>query len=168
MGEIVNKVKRLDVITIDVKDFYVEGKREQIDLSNLLEDDILMEKKFREKLKNLDWSIYNDKYVNVFVNKGLIIPSWAFLLISYYLSQFSKDHVIGSSRSLEEKLYNISLNGMNLNDFKNKKVIVKGCSDIPHIEYVYNELTKRLSNTVLSLMYGEPCSRVPIFKKSLK
>ena len=168
MGEIVNKVKRLDVITIDVKDFYVEGKREQIDLSNLLEDDILMEKKFREKLKNFDWSIYNDKYVNVFVNKGLIIPSWAFLLISYYLSQFSKDHVIGSSRSLEEKLYNISLNRMNLNDFKNKKVIVKGCSDIPHIEYVYNELTKRLSNTVLSLMYGEPCSRVPIFKKSLK
>ncbi len=168
MGEIVNKVKRLDVITIDVKDFYFEGKREQIDLSDLLEDGILMEKKFREKLKNFDWSIYNDKYVNVFVNKGLIIPSWAFLLISYYLSQFSKDHVIGSSRSLEEKLYNISLNGMNLNDFKNKKVIVKGCSNIPHIEYVYNELTKRLSNTVLSLMYGEPCSRVPIFKKGLK
>ena len=168
MGEIVNKVKKLDVITIDVKDFYFEGKREQIDLSDLLEDGILMEKKFREKLKNFDWSIYNDKYVNVFVNKGLIIPSWAFLLISYYLSQFSKDHVIGSSRSLEEKLYNISLNGMNLNDFKNKKVIVKGCSNIPHIEYVYNELTKRLSNTVLSLMYGEPCSRVPIFKKRLK
>ena len=168
MGEIVNKVKRLDVITIDVKDFYFEGKREQIDLSDLLEDGILMEKKFREKLKNFDWSIYNDKYVNVFVNKGLIIRSWAFLLISYYLSQFSKDHVIGSSRSLEEKLYNISLNGMNLNDFKNKKVIVKGCSNIPHIEYVYNELTKRLSNTVLSLMYGEPCSRVPIFKKGLK
>tara|TARA_B100001989_G_scaffold216296_1_gene167083 strand:- start:189 stop:695 length:507 start_codon:yes stop_codon:yes gene_type:complete len=168
MGEIVNKVKKLDVITIDVKDFYFEGKREQIDLLDFLEDGILMEKKFREKLKNFDWSIYNDKYVNVFVNKGLIIPSWAFLLISYYLSQFSKDHVIGSSRSLEEKLYNISLNGMNLNDFKNKKVIVKGCSNIPHIEYVYNELTKRLSNTVLSLMYGEPCSRVPIFKKGLK
>ena len=167
MGEIVNKVKRLDVITIDVKDFYVEGKREQIDLSDLLEDDILMEKKFREKLKNFDWSIYNDKYVNVFVNKELIIPSWAFLLISYYLSQFSKDHVIGSSRSLEEKLYNISLNGMNLTDFENKKVIIKGCSDIPHIEYVYNELTRRLSKTVLSLMYGEPCSRVPIFKKRL-
>ena len=167
MGEIVNKVKRLDVITIDVKDFYVEGKREQIDLSDLLEDGILMEKKFREKLKNFDWSTYNEKYVNVFVNKELIIPSWAFLLISHYLSQFSKDHVIGSSRSLEEKLYNISLNRMNFNDFKNKKVIVKGCSDIPHIEYVYNELTKRLSKTVLSLMYGEPCSRVPIFKKRL-
>tara|TARA_S200000501_G_C20839216_1_gene750834 strand:+ start:1639 stop:2142 length:504 start_codon:yes stop_codon:yes gene_type:complete len=167
MGEIVNKVKRLDVITIDVKDFYVEGRREQIDLSDLLEDGILMEKKFRQKLKNFDWSIYDDKYVNVFVSKDLIIPSWAFLLISYYLSQFSKDHVIGNSRSLEEKLYNISLNGMNLRDFKNKKVIIKGCSDIPHIEYVYNELTRRLSKTVLSLMYGEPCSRVPIFKKRL-
>ena len=168
MGEIINKVKSLDVITIDVKDFYAEGERAQIDLSDFLEGDILMEKNFRDKLKNFNWTVYTDKYVNVNVNEGLIIPSWAFLLVSYYLSQYTRDHVIGSSRSLEEKLYNISLDQLNLTDFKNKKVIVKGCSDIPYIEYVYNELTRRLSKTVLSLMYGEPCSRVPIFKKRLK
>ena len=168
MGEIINKVKSLDVITIDVKDFYVEGERAQIDLSDFLEGDILMEKNFRDKLKNFNWTVYTDKYVNVNVNEDLIIPSWAFLLVSYYLSQYTRDHVIGSSRSLEEKLYNISLDQLNLTDFKNKKVIVKGCSDIPYIEYVYNELTRRLSKTVLSLMYGEPCSRVPIFKKRLK
>ena len=168
MGEIINKVKSLDVITIDVKDFYAEGERAQIDLLDFLEGDILMEKNFRDKLKKFNWTVYTDKYVNVNVNEDLIIPSWAFLLVSYYLSQYTRYHVIGSSRSLEEKLYNISLDQLNLTDFKNKKVIVKGCSDIPYIEYVYNELTRRLSKTVLSLMYGEPCSRVPIFKKRLK
>ena len=83
MGEIINKVKSLDVITIDVKDFYAEGERAQIDLSDFLEGDILMEKNFRDKLKNFNWTVYTDKYVNVNVNEGLIIPSWAFLLVSY-------------------------------------------------------------------------------------
>jgi len=75
MGEIINKVKSLDVITIDVKDFYAEGERAQIDLSDFLEGDILMEKNFRDKLKNFNWTVYTDKYVNVNVNEGLIIPS---------------------------------------------------------------------------------------------
>ena len=122
MGEIINKVKSLDVITIDVKDFYAEGERAQIDLSDFLEGDILMEKNFRDKLKNFNWTVYTDKYVNVNVNEDLIIPSWAFLLVSYYLSKYTRDHVIGTSRSLEEKLYNISLDQLNLTDFKIKKV----------------------------------------------
>tara|TARA_Y100000768_G_C23848877_1_gene619945 strand:+ start:295 stop:801 length:507 start_codon:yes stop_codon:yes gene_type:complete len=168
MGEIINKVKSLDVVTIDVKDFYLLGKREQIDLSDYLEDGILIEKKFRKKLMDYDWSIYKDKYVNVFIEKNQIIPSWAFLLLSHYLSEYSKDHVIGDARSLEEKLYNLTLNNLDINNYKNRKVIIKGCSEIPHIEYVYSELTRRLSKVVLSLMYGEPCSRVPIFKKRLK
>ena len=73
MGEIINKVKSLDVITIDVKDFYAEGERAQIDLSDFLEGDILMEKNFRDKLKNFNWTVYTDKYVNVNVNEGLIL-----------------------------------------------------------------------------------------------
>ena len=90
MGEIINKVKSLDVITIDVKDFYAEGERAQIDLLDFLEGDILMEKNFRDKLKKFNWTVYTDKYVNVNVNEDLIIPSWAFLLVSYYLSQYTK------------------------------------------------------------------------------
>ena len=168
MGEIINKVKTLDVVTIDVKDFYLSGKREQINMSDYLEDGILIEKKFRKKLLDFDWSIYKDKYVNVFIEKNQIIPSWAFLLLSYYLNENSKDHVVGDARSLEEKLYNISLNNLDISSYENRKVIIKGCSDIPYIEYVYSELTRRLSKAVLSLMYGEPCSRVPIFKKRLK
>mgnify|MGYP001222035318 FL=1 len=168
MGEIINKVKSLDVITIDVKNFYVLGKREQFNLSDYLEDGILIEKNFRKKLMDFNWSIYKGVYVNVFIEKNQIIPSWAFLLLSHYLSEYSKDHVIGDARSLEEKLYNISLNNLDISNYKDKKVIIKGCSDIPYIEYVYSELTRRLSKHVLSLMYGEPCSRVPIFKKRLK
>lgn len=168
MDEIINKVEGLDIITIDVKDFYSEGERVALDISNFLDEGILMEKSFRNKLKNFDWSIYNNKYVNVIVDKNLIIPSWAYLLISYYLSESSKDFVIGDKKCLEEKLYNKSINNLNINLYNDKKVIVKGCSDIPHIEYVYSELTRRLSKTVFSLMYGEPCSRVPIFKKRLK
>ena len=166
MDEIVNKVKGLDVITIDVKDFYTPGIREKLNISDFLEDGVLIEKIFRKKLMDFDWQIYSKKFVYVIIDKDLIIPSWAFLLLSYYLNKCSLDYVIGNIRSLEEKLYNISLNNLDLDSLKNKKVIVKGCSDIPFIDYVYSELTKRLSNEVKSLMYGEPCSRVPIFRNS--
>lgn len=166
MDEIVNKVKGLDVITIDVKDFYTPGIREKLNISDFLEDGVLIEKIFRKKLMDFDWQIYSKKFVYVIIDKDLIIPSWAFLLLSYYLNKCSLDYVIGNIRSLEEKLYNISLNNLDLDSLKNKKVIVKGCSDIPFIDYVYSELTKRLSNVVKSLMYGEPCSRVPIFRNS--
>ena len=166
MDEIVNKVKGLDVITIDVKDFYTLGIREKLNVSDFLEDGVLIEKIFRKKLMDFDWQIYSKKFVYVIIDKDLIIPSWAFLLLSYYLNKYSLDYVIGNIRSLEEKLYNISLNNLDLDSLKNKKVIVKGCSDIPFIDYVYSELTKRLSNVVKSLMYGEPCSRVPIFRNS--
>lgn len=166
MDEIVNKVKGLDVITVDVKDFYTPGIREKLNISDFLEDGVLIEKIFRKKLMDFDWQIYSKKFVYVIIDKDLIIPSWAFLLLSYYLNKCSLDYVIGNIRSLEEKLYNVSLNNLDLDSLKNKKVIVKGCSDIPFIDYVYSELTKRLSNVVKSLMYGEPCSRVPIFRNS--
>ena len=166
MDEIVNKVKGLDVITIDVKDFYTPGIREKLNISDFLEDGVLIEKIFRKKLMDFDWQIYSKKFVYVIIDKDLIVPSWAFLLLSYYLNKCSLDYVIGNIRSLEEKLYNVSLNNLDLDSLKYKKVIVKGCSDIPFIDYVYSELTKRLSNVVKSLMYGEPCSRVPIFRNS--
>ena len=136
MDEIVNKVKGLDVVTLDVKDFYIEGDREQINLSDFLDNGILMEKRFRKKLMDFDWSIYKEKYIYIFIEESQIIPSWAFLLLSYYLHGNSKNYVIGGLRSLEEKLYNISLDHLDVNSLKNKKVIVKGCSDIPYIDYV--------------------------------
>ena len=134
---------------------------------SFLDDGILIEKKFRDKLKNYRWSQFKDSFVYVVLEEDLIIPSWAFILISHYLSNNCLNHVFGGRKNLEEKLYLEKINSIDLKSFKGKKVIIKGCSEIPYFEYVYFELTKKLSQVVFSLMYGEPCSTVPIFKNKI-
>jgi hypothetical protein len=94
----------------------------------------------------------------------MIIPSWAFILLSFHLSNNCLDHIYGDLKSLDEMIYLKKINNLDFSIYQNEKVIVKGCSEIPYFEYVYFELTKRLSSVVFSLMYGEPCSTVPIFK----
>ena len=164
MGEIVNRVKNSPLITLDVSDFYDNLERINLDFSNFLNNGILIEKQFREKLKNYDWSQFNKKYVYVTSDDEVIIPSWAFILLSFHLSNNCLDHIYGDLKSLDEMIYLKKINNIDFSIYKNEKVIVKGCSEIPHFEYVYFELTKRLSSVVFSLMYGEPCSTVPIFK----
>ena len=164
MDHIINKVKESSLITIDIKDFYQDGERKKLEFSDLLDNDVLIEKKFRKSLLKFDWSKFQKSFVYVSIEKDLIIPSWAYLLLSYYLSKNCKDFVIGSLKNLEEKLYNQKISDMELDLYKNKKIIIKGCSEIPFYECIYSELTRRLSKVVYSLMYGEPCSRVPIFR----
>ena len=139
-------------------------ERINLEISDFLDNGILIEKHFREKLKDYDWSKFNNKYVHVSSDDEQIIPSWAFILISYYLSSCCLNHVYGDLKNLDEKLYLQKIDSIDFSMYKNKKVIVKGCSDIPNFEFVYFELTKRLTPLVFSLMYGEPCSTVPIFK----
>ncbi len=167
MDKIINRVKNSPLISIDIKEYYQEGKRQKINLSSFLDDGILIEKKFRDKLKNYRWSQFKDSFVYVVLEEDLIIPSWAFILISHYLSNNCLNHVFGERKNLEEKLYLEKINSIDLKSFKGKKVIIKGCSEIPYFEYVYFELTKKLSQVVFSLMYGEPCSTVPIFKNKI-
>ena len=138
-----------------------------INFSSFLDDGILIEKKFRDKLKNYEWNQFNDSFVYVVLEEDLIVPSWAFILISHYLSNNCLNHVFGERKNLEEKLYLEKINSIDFKSFKGKKVIIKGCSEIPYFEYVYFELTKKLSQVVFSLMYGEPCSTVPIFKNKI-
>ena len=126
-----------------------------------------LEKRFRDKLKNYEWNQFNDSFVYVVLEEDLIVPSWAFILISHYLSNNCLNHVFGERKNLEEKLYLEKINSIDFKSFKGKKVIIKGCSEIPYFEYVYFELTKKLSQVVFSLMYGEPCSTVPIFKNKI-
>lgn len=164
MGEIVNRVKNSSLVTIDVSDFYDDRERINLEISDFLDNGILIEKHFREKLKDYNWSKFNNKYVHVSSDDEQIIPSWAFILISYYLSSCCLNHVYGDLKNLDEKLYLQKIDNIDFSIYKNKKVIVKGCSDIPNFEFVYFELTKRLTPLVFSLMYGEPCSTVPIFK----
>lgn len=167
MDKIINRVKNSSLITIDIKEYYQEGKRKKINFSSFLDNGILIEKQFRDKLKNYDWKQYKDCFVYVVLEEDLIIPSWAFILISHYLSYNCLNHVFGERKNLEEKLYLEKINSVDFKPFEGKKVIIKGCSEIPYFEYVYFELTKKLSQVVFSLMYGEPCSTVPIFKNKI-
>ena len=167
MDKIINRVKKSPLITLDIKEYYQEGKREKINFSSFLEDDVLIEKKFRENLKNYNWNKFKNSFVYVVLEKDIIVPSWAFILISHYFSNSCKNYVFGDRKNLEEKLYLEKINNVDFQSFKGKKVIIKGCSEIPYFEYVYFELTKKLSQVVFSLMYGEPCSTVPIFKNKI-
>ena len=167
MAEIINRVKNSSLITLDISNLYDNRDRVNLDFSKLLDNGILIEKQFRENLKNYDWSSFDGKYVFVTPNEDLIIPSWAYILLSYYLSKNCLDFVYGDIKNLNEKLYIKEIDKIDFSTYKNKKVIVKGCSEIPHFEYVYFELTKRLTPVVFSLMYGEPCSTVPIFKNKI-
>ena len=168
MSEIINRVKNSSLVTIDINEFYIFGDREVLDISIFLDSGILREKKFRELTSKYQWSHYKNKFVSVQCSEDAIIPSWAYMLISSYLSSSCNDHCIGSLKDLEKKLYDNKIKGYDFSVYENAKVIIKGCSDIPDFEYVYFELTKVLIPLVSSLMYGEPCSTVPIFKNKIK
>ena len=168
MDQIVNKVDKLPLYTIDIKELYQNGVRIQLKFSDLINDGVLIEKQYRKQLKEFNWNQFNNSFVYVTFDKDQIIPSWAYLLLSHYLSKVCKDFVIGSLRNLEEKLYVQKISNIDLDLYSDKKVIIKGCSETPYSEIVYFELTRRLSGVVYSLMYGEPCSRVPIFKRPKK
>ena len=164
MDEIINRVQNSSLITLDINQFYTNGPREELDINLFLKDGILREKIFRELISNYEWTNYRDKYVFVNCSIDTIIPSWAFMLLSSYLSNNCKDYCIGSITNLEKKLYDDKIKNYDFSIYKDAKVILKGCSDIPNFEYVYFELTKVLIPIVSSLMYGEPCSTVPIFR----
>ena len=164
MNEIVNRVQNSSLITLDINQFYTNGDREELDINLFLKDGILREKIFRELIANYEWTNFRDKYVFVNYSTDTIIPSWAFMLLSSYLSNNCIDYCIGSITNLENKLYDDKIKNYDFSIYKDSKVILKGCSDIPNFEYVYFELTKVLIPIVSSLMYGEPCSMVPIYR----
>ena len=164
MDKILNRVQNSSLITLDINKFYVTGDREELDIKFFIEDGILREKTFRKLISNYEWSNYRDKYVSVNCSIDTIIPSWAFMLLSSYLSKNCKNYCIGSLINLEKKLYDDKIKNYDFSIYKDAKVIIKGCSDIPNFEYVYFELTKVLIPIVSSLMYGEPCSTVPIYR----
>ena len=168
MSEIINRVKSSSLVTIDINEFYIFGDREVLDISIFLDSGILREKKFRELISKYQWSNYKNKFVSVQCSEDAIIPSWAYMLISSYLSSSCNDYCMGSLKNLEKKLYDDKIKSYDFSGYKDAKVIIKGCSDIPNFEYVYFELTKVLMPLVSGLMYGEPCSTVPIFKNKIK
>ena len=166
MNEIINKVAQSPLVNIDLELLYPEGNRMQIDLADwLYEGLILREKDFRETLKNHDWQQYQDAYVNLICSTDAILPGWAFLLITTYLQPFAKKIVIGNAEKLNEILFQELIVELNIEPYIDKKVIVKGCSKKPVPENAFILLAQKLLPVVNSLMFGEACSTVPLYKK---
>ena len=165
-GEIVNRVAKSKLITIDLEDLYPKGERVLLDISQwLYEGLILREKDFRESVKQHNWEQYKNCYVALHCSSDAIIPAWAYLLISASLSTYAKKSVVGDLELLENLLFNDIIHGFSVEEYKDRPVIVKGCSDKQIPESAYVELCQKLVPVVSSLMFGEACSSVPLFKK---
>lgn len=165
--EIINKVELSGIITIDLEDFYPPGERVVFDLKDLLfQGLILREKDFREFVKNQDWSKYKDKYVALICSADAIVPTWAYMLLATQLEPFAKKVVFGDLETLETILYNEALAKLDLNEYKNARIVIKGCGNLPVPKAAYVEITRLLRPVAKSIMYGEACSTVPLYKKA--
>jgi hypothetical protein len=163
--EIVNRVAKSPIITFNLEELYQDGSRFVIDISQWLHQGfILKEKDFRETLKEQDWTRYKDGFVCLQCSTDAIIPSWAYMLISTYLNSIAKRVIVGSEQELNLILYTEAIMDLDIEPYKNKPLIVKGCSNKPVPETAYLQLIQKLQPVVKSLMFGEACSAVPLFK----
>ncbi len=165
--EIINRVANSKLVTLDLEDFYPEGNRVVFDIKDwLFEEIILKEKDFRAFVNEHNWIQYQDNYVALTCSTDAIIPSWAFLLIATKLSPFAKKVVVGSLEILETVLFEEIINQINQEPFKEKSIIIKGCSNKPIPASAYTLLVQKLQPIAKTIMFGEACSTVPLYKAS--
>lgn len=166
MDEIINKVEKSGLITLDLEDFFPKEPRILFDLKDYLyEGLVLREKEFRENLSKLDWKMYENTYVSVICTSDAIVPSWSYLLIANYLTGVAKLISFGTLEDLERDIFTEIIDKMEVDSYKDKKIIIKGCSRKPVPQNAYLQLIQKLKPIASSLMFGEACSTVPIFKK---
>jgi len=164
--EIINRVASSKLITFDLETYYPEGRRVFFDISPwLLEGIVLKETDFREEVKHHDWSAYQDCYVSLGCSTEAIIPGWAYILLSVHLAPYSRKVVVGNLETLESILFAEIIDRINIEDYKDKTVIIKGCANKPIPATAFVLLAKKLQPVVKSIMYGEACSSVPLYKK---
>lgn len=169
MDEIVNRVANSSLVTIDLEDLYVDGARSAIDISPwLLEGLILKEKEFRAHVAAQDWSQYQNHFVALHCSTDAIIPGWAYMLVSTAINPFAKKVVVGSLETLETLLFEAQLEKLPLETYMNKPIIIKGCSNKPVPPNAYISLLQKVQPIAKSIMYGEACSSVPLYKKPKK
>ena len=166
-GEIVNRVQNSALVTFDLEEFYVPGERVFFDVKPFLfQELILKEKDFRDKLKTMDWSIYAGKHIAIGCTADAIIPTWAFMLLALALKPYAKTIVFGDLDDLEKQIFKNSIASINWEKYASAKVVVKGCSKIKIPTEIFIDVTVRLNNVAASIMYGEACSTVPLFKRT--
>lgn len=163
--EIINRVADSGIEQIDLKDFTFKGNLMEIDLKDLLWNEmVLREKEFRGWVKDHDWNSYSDQTVCLYCSSDAIVPAWAYMLISSKLEAAAAIYY-GNPDEAREQFFFEKLSAWEVQDLTDMRVMVKGCSDIPNPNRAYVELTKKLQRVVKSLMFGEPCSAVPVYKK---
>lgn len=168
MSEVmINKVAESGIITLDLETFYPSEEVVIFDMKDFLFMElILKEKDFRESMKNLDLSVYQEKNVAITCSADAVIPMWAYMLVASYLQPVAANIVFGDAEYLKQTLFLKNIEQINVADYTDKRVVIKGCGDLPISEPAYITITSLLRPVVKSIMYGEPCSTVPIYKKS--
>ncbi|WMN11861.1 DUF2480 family protein [Marivirga salinae] len=168
--QIENRVKKSPLVSFDLEDIVDKTTdRKTIDLKeNLFQGLVLREKDFRLFVKEHDWDQYNDCYVNLTCSTDAIIPNWAYMLLVSKLSSKAKLIVQGNNSDLEKEILRLKLDEIDYDQFQNAKIVIKGCSELSHPEFAFTEITNKMMPYVSSIMYGEPCSTVPIYKAAKK
>jgi len=168
MSEVlVNKVAASGIITLDLQAYMPTEEITTFDLKDhLFMGLILKEKDFREALKATDWNVYAGKAVAITCTADAIIPLWAYMLVTTYLQPVAQFVFAGTEAELKKHLFLQNIGSINTTELTDQRVVVKGCGDAEIEAYAYTEITRLLRPAVKSIMYGEPCSTVPIYKKS--
>jgi hypothetical protein len=163
---LVNKVANSGIVSLDLEKYLPLGETTLFDLKeHLFMGLILKEKDFREALKNLDWSVYSGKNVAITCSVDAIIPVWAYMLVTTYLQPVARNIFTGTVEEMQKHLFLQNISSINAEGFSDQRVVIKGCGETPIDNYAYAEITRLLLPHVKSVMYGEPCSTVPIYKK---
>ena len=167
MAEVfVNKVAESGIITLDLETYYPKDEVVLFDMKEyLFMGLILKEKDFRQALKELDRSVYQDKITAITCSADAVIPMWAYMLAASTLQPVTKEIIFGNEETAKKEILIKNINTINVNEFSDKRVVIKGCGELSIPEEAYIEITKLLRPVAKSIMYGEPCSTVPVFKK---
>ncbi len=164
--EIINRVAQSKLITFDLEDYYPAGERVVLDIKEWLHEGfILREKEFRKSISEHNWEQYQNTYVALTCSTDAIVPGWANMLLASKLQPFAKKVVVGNLEQLETSLYQSAIEHIDVTPFQDKPVIIKGCSNKPVPPNAYLWITSKIQTVAKSVMYGEACSSVPLFKK---
>ncbi len=164
--EIINKVAQSGLVEFNLEEYYPKGERVVLDIkTHLFQELLLREKDFREFIKQEDWSKYSGKFVAITCTSDAIVPTWAYMLLSAALTPFARKFVFGNLETLETVLFAEALSKIDAEKFRDVRLVIKGCGDIPVPVSAYVEIMRILRPVAKSIMYGEPCSTVPLYKK---
>ena len=162
----INKVAESGILTVNLEDYYIKEEVAVFDMKDhLFMGLILKEKDFREALKSLDCTVYSGKITALTCSADAVIPMWAYMLVASLLQPFAKEIVFGSEEQVKEKILLRNIEAIDISSFEDGRIVIKGCGELPVGESAYVAITNKLRPVAKSIMYGEPCSTVPVFKK---